>query len=833
MAIKNRYRIIDDLPEAGVQLACTPALYNHLNVLNEAWQNNATLNGGASYNESDKPTREISYVYALNSVYRDLLQWQKQYPEEEIIPQMRQDICDMFPYFMQNEFPQPEDAETPNFEINEDAIQIDSKDPISGEIIDPQEFELDEEHQQALADFLNNIDTFIESKYPTKTVTESEKADEEQPSAEEADKDDEPAKVEQVQSEEPEKVEQVQDKELTKEEDQASAPAQAKENTLSKRLRISSDFIRKMQFYLARKAQGRKVYDFRTTEEKSRTFRNGFIKNIENVLQAGKNEDVSFDTGTQTFCNFLDSNGMQMVWYQEPPYEAEFVNHLDEMKQDLAGDTPDDFYTTKLPIFLDLCKNLQESNPEETAALQTQMQDFLSKPSKEKLLGTIEEAKRVSLELQMIDEAKSKSMRAAWNGIIANPPRKRLSPFLQDLLQMRERLGSTNVSAEMQQKIAAYAAKRYTAEDYDFSQCKIWNICKQVPQFKPLEQLLFNKISALSVPPEKIASLTYDDVAYLLNNALPSRNKFSEKNDGLAIASDKSRYLKTLVKNNEKELRKSLQSYYQQKFTMQLVNDGIAQKKSDVKIQKKVAAEAAKATEKVISDMQKGIANEDFNGHHIFALSNISYFEKATGLPFTKINDYIVMINEDFHDLIHMNENNVDFAGKIRMEQNVAHRTKYIPRQNILRQGKDVIGYIGRAMSFTIVTKPGIKFMADFRSFIFDKEQHLKNIEVQQQLIDCRKAKKNKMNKLTVPHLSLNDLCEYLKGILQPALEISINTKTELQKARELDKMNQERRHKITEVVDKTPEAPKTLTQKKQIGHFTRYTLQQRKLRKK
>ncbi len=753
MAVDTRYQTIDDLPEAGINLACAPALANYSGVLNEAQKNQGTRNGGASYNESDIPTREISYVYALNSIYRDLNQWQNERNnlEDNVeVAGLRQEIRDIFPYFMNSEFPQPADA-APNYVINDDFIQIDTKNIETNQIINPLSFSMDEAHAQSLDAFLQKIDAFIEKRH------------------------------------------------------KEDAASKGGNSLINRNLSISLDFIRKMQFFIARKAQGRQVFDFRTTEEKSRTFRNGFIRNIENVLQTQKNKNVSFAKSTQEFSDFLDSNGMQVVWYQEPPYESEFVNHLDEMKQDLLGDTPDNFYNTKLPVFMDLCKNLHEFNPTEAASLKAQMDDFLNAPDKSKLAAAIEEAKRVSLDLQETDFVKSRVMRAAWDGMIANQPKKRLSPFMQEILLIREHLVNPNASEEMKQKIADYTSTHYKPEDYDLSQSKVWNICKQVPQFAQLEDALSKKICAMDIPPQKIAEFTYADVAYLLNHSVASRTKSFADNEGLAVASDKCRYFKELVANNEAELRKSLQSYYQQKFTMQLINDGVAQKKSDIKIQKKVAAEAEAAAESVIADMRAGRANKDFNGHHNFALSNIAYFEKVTGKPFTEINQHIVLINKDFHDLIHLNENNVDRNGQIRMNQNITHRTKYVPQNMLITKNNRISGYMGRALSFAVMAKSGIKAMIDFRSFIFDKETLQENIRAQQQMIDYRKEQKNKFNNLTVPHLDLPRLRQYMDDLLKPAEGIELGNQAELQKARQLDKMNRERRGNIA-VIDKTPQ---------------------------
>ncbi len=757
MAIDTRYQTLDELPEAGVSLACTPALQNYSDALNEAWKNHVTNNGGAVYNESDKPTREISYVYALNFIYRDLNQWQNERNNVEDNAEtadLRQEIRDIFPYFMNNEFPQPEGAE-PNFVINDDFIQIDTKNMSTNQIIDPQSFTMDEEHSQRLEKFLQKVDAFIEKRRS------------------------------------------------------GDSAAKSGNNITNRNLRISLDFIRKMQFYIARKAQGRQVYDFRTTEEKSRTFRNSFIRNIENVLKTHKNPEISFAKSSQDFANFLDSNGMQMVWYQEPPYESEFVNHLDEMKQDLLGNTPDDFYNTKLPVFLDLCKNLQEFSPQETTALKSKMEEFMAAPDKSKLIAAVEEAKRTSLNLQETDFVKSRVMRAAWNGVIKNPSKDKLSSFVQDILLIREHLGNPNTSEEMKKKIADYTAVSYKPEDYDLSQSKVWNICKQVPQFAELQDNLLKRICALDIPPQKISELSYADVSYLLNSSVASNTKSYNDGEGIPIASDKVKYFKNLVANNETELRKSLQSYYQQKFTMQMINDGVAQKKSDVKIQKKAAAEAAIAADEVISDMRAGRANKDFNGHHNFALSNIAYFEKVTGKPFTEINNHIVLINKDFHDLIHMNENNVDRNGQIRLEQNVTHRTKYVPQRMSLLTNQRISGYMGRALSFAIMVKPGINVMIDFRSFIFDKEMHRENMKLQQKLLDYRQMLKNKFNKLTVPHFNLSSLLKYMEEHLKPAESINLNITSELQKARQLDKINQER-HGNIKVVDKTPQPQKT-----------------------
>jgi len=329
----------------------------------------------------------------------------------------------------------------------------------------------------------------------------------------------------------------------------------------------------------------------------------------------------------------------------------------------------------------------------------------------------------------------------------------------------------------------------------------------------------------LGIPPAKVADLSYDDLSCLLNRAYYARSIIFDDKKGLGIDSDRENCFKELVKNHERELRKSLQSYYQQKFKMQLINDGVAHKKSDARIQRKISAAATKSAEKVISDLKEGKVNRDFNGHHIFALNNIAYFERTTGKHFTEINKNILLINKDFHDLIHMSENNVDKRGKIHPDENIANRTKYIPKKRTLAENGNIIGYIGRALSFAIMPKAGIKAMIDLRSFIYDKEELLENIKVQKRLTRYRRKHNNKYGELTVPHLGLHGLYEYLKNILDPAQEVSMDNQSELQKARELDNMNKQRHAADLKVIDKTPQSPKAPLHTRNSGHLQQWRL--------
>ncbi len=898
MAISSRYEPIDNLPQAGIQLASLPMMRNFSEVLDTALRSSSS-SIGATYNESDKRGREISYVYALNSLYRELLRWQNQYPENEQISGLRQEIREMFPYFMDKEFPLPdvppetadflheladarqntadkiqqmcdslnqqpqlsdEDAEllekletisqtisaqmqenadisetfehndfqknelllrihhlwqtdkewrdeyytmvapdederakwsdlaekkhiipSHNYEINDDCIEINSRDAQTSEIMDPQEFEIEPEALEGLNGFLEKINSFIQNQYSSWKYSVTE---------------------------------------------------QRELNFQKKVMKTSQNFMRKMQYYLARKAENKRVFDFRTVSEKARTFRNTFKKQIENLTGITTETNEEFSKNTQILVNSADGLGMDMVWFQEPPYESEFITHLKDMKDELRGNTPPEFYNTKLPVFLDLCKNIYEYSPQEAAALKTGMEDFLQNPNKEKLCDLITETHKIALELRKTDYIKSRCMRYAWDGTIVEPPIKSLSQFLQNKLLVCSHLDNPNPSPDMQQKIAEHNASLHKFEEYDFEKSKVWNICRQVPQFKQFEKRLFEEIVAIGIPPEKVEKLTFNDITYLLNRSNLAYKSLGST-AGITVPSDKVKYLEDLVKNHEKELRKSLNSYYQQTFQMKLINDGVAQKKSDVKIQKKIAAEAEIATEKVLTDMKNGDCYADFNCHHVFPLSMISYFEKTTGKPFTEINKDILFVNKNVHELFHLNENMMNAEGQVLLGQYESHRTKYINRQKTLKdKSGNITGYIGRAISFIMVPKNGIKAMIDFKSYILDKETILTVFKNQQHLIELRKNSKRNRN-LYMPQFNMEQITEYLMNVIKPVVEAELPPHNpELQKARELDKMNQERRYNISKVEDRTPQPQKAPVTKNLSGNMVKWYQNKNKNRK-
>lgn len=699
MAIDDRYVFVEKPPQTGETLANLPLLKKYAEILNAAESN--AQKGEGTYYMAEPFSREVSYSYIFNSIYRELLKWQNKQPENYDIPAMRQAMVELFKYVVEQEFPHIGN----NYEIRPDFIEFDTKNLTTGEILDPKPGDLTEkdsiEADNALQHTLSQIVLQKAILMLDKFMNENE----------------EKQVYEEGSRQERQKAKKFDD--------------------------VSFGVLRKMQYYLTEKMSDKQVYSFQSTEEQARAFRNTLKKQIEPLTHMNFENAANFERNQQVLSNTLDGLGMRMVWCQEPPYEAEFVDNLYFMKKDLQQEqTPPEFYNTKLPIFLNLCEKMKEFNPDETQKMSGLLNDFMEKPSKSKLIEVIEETQRTAMELREIDQTKSIVMRAAWNGLIKMPSEKQLSPVIDDILKIRNYIGRQNLSVEAQEKVDAYLKADYTPESYKnaLEKNKIWNVCKEVPQFAALEDALLNQMKAMSISPENVANLKYADIAFLLNRRNVSKQKTLSDTSGVEIPSDKAEYLKNLVAEHEKELRQTLHAFYRKKHTQSLTLEGRKQNLSKQEIAQSIAEKADKMTDKAISRMKRGISNEDFNAHHIFPLSNIAYFERVTGKSFAEINKNILYINKDIHELLHINENAMDEKGRLHFGKDMACRTKYIHRDRMLKHGNKVTGYYDAATMGIIMPKDGIKVMVDFNSYIFDAEKLAENVKLQEQTIEYRQA---------------------------------------------------------------------------------------------
>ncbi|MBR1825556.1 MAG: hypothetical protein IJ770_03110 [Alphaproteobacteria bacterium] len=686
MAIDDRYVFVEKPPQIGEALANTPMLQKYAEVLSAA-ENNMQNGDGAYYSE-EPVAREVSYCYILNSVYRELLKWQNKQPDNQEIVQLRQDVAAEFPNFLRQEFPHIGE----NYVVNADFIEFDTKDSKTGDILNPKECDIDEKTQAKLQSFIERIDAFLQNNERQQTYDDAS----------------------------------FQERERFKKFDQVSFGA-----------------LRKMQYYLAEKTENKHVYSFQSTAEKARAHRNTLKKQIETLTNITADNAGDFERNQQVVSNTLDGLGMRMVWCQEPPYEAEFVDNLYFMKKDLQQEqTPPEFYNTKLPVFLNLCKNMEEFNPSETQKMSALLKDFMENPSKEKLIATIDETQRTALELREIDQTKSRVMRAAWSGMILEPTEKQLSAAVRDVLKMRDLVGRQGLSEEKQQQLDAFLKADYTPEEYEknLKKNKIWNICKQIPQFQALETALLAQMKAMSIPPQEVANLKYEDLTFLINRRKITNYKSMANKNGVEIASDKEKYLKNLVAKHEKELRQTMFAYFKKKYTLPLTLEGHKQHKTNQEIAESIRNRAQKEKDAAIEYMQHGKSHKDCNAHHIFPLSNISYYERMTGKSFTKINEDILYINKDVHELLHINENAMDEKGRLHLGKDMACRTKYIHRDRMITHGRKVEGYFDRAVMGIIMPKDGITVMADLNSYVFEPAELSKNVKLQAQKIEYRQA---------------------------------------------------------------------------------------------
>ena len=376
---------------------------------------------------------------------------------------------------------------------------------------------------------------------------------------------------------------------------------------------------------------------------------------------------------------------------------------------------------------------MEEFNPEETKKMSALFKDFTEEPSEQKLVDLVEETRRVALELRSIDDAKSKAMRAAWNGEIRHPVRKNLSPVIHDILKTRDLVYRQSLTASEKIKRDAYLSVDYALEDYQkaLQKSKIWNVCAQVPQFKSLETELLKQMKVLSIPPQSVAELKYDDFSFIINQSGITNRR---------ISSDREVYVKNLVAKNEKELRRMFTAFYKKKYTLALTSKGRRKGQSKQEIAEAIMNKAKAETKNTIKLMKDGKLSEDFNAHHIFPLSNISYFERMTSKSFTEINKNVVFINKGIHELLHINENSMDEKGRLHLGKDMACRTKYIHQDRAIEKDAQVIGYYDRATMGTIMLKDGITAMVDFDSYLFDPNKLAENIKLQQQTIEYRKA---------------------------------------------------------------------------------------------
>ena len=111
MAIDDRYVPIGRPPQTDATLASLPLLENYAEVLNVAEKN--VQNGEGAYYVKKAASREVSYCYILNSIYRELLKWQNKQPDNQDIVVLRQAMVSMFKYAVRQEFPHIGD----NYEI--------------------------------------------------------------------------------------------------------------------------------------------------------------------------------------------------------------------------------------------------------------------------------------------------------------------------------------------------------------------------------------------------------------------------------------------------------------------------------------------------------------------------------------------------------------------------------------------------------------------------------------------------------------------------------------------------------------------------------------------
>lgn len=250
---------------------------------------------------------------------------------------------------------------------------------------------------------------------------------------------------------------------------------------------------------------------------------------------------------------------------------------------------------------------------------------------------------------ELLSQAKTCALRAAWDGFIERPSQYNCSPTLRERLN-HPRPGNDN------------------PKQYNLGKNEIWKICKQMPEFAEIKGDLQKALANRDYPADKISELSYADMAYLIceyrqpSAAEVRRRQKQNKNevDGVKLqSSGRAKFFKKYARKHEADLVKILEA------------KGL--EKSLIK--------------QTINLMKAGKSNDFLDGHHNFAINDPDAFCKATGKKWWQMNDHVVLMDKDSHSLLHAIENNVTARGVLLEKEDnskTSHRTIF----NDARSGK-------------------------------------------------------------------------------------------------------------------------------------------------
>lgn len=241
---------------------------------------------------------------------------------------------------------------------------------------------------------------------------------------------------------------------------------------------------------------------------------------------------------------------------------------------------------------------------------------------------------------ELISQAKTCALRAAWDGFIERPNQYNCSPTLRERLN-HPRPGNDN------------------PKQYNLEKNEIWKICKQMPEFAEIKSDLQKALANRDYPADKISELSYADMAYLIceyrqpSAAEVKRRQKQNKNevDGVKLqSSGRAKFFKKYARKHEADLVKILEA------------KGL--EKSLIK--------------QTLNLMKAGKSNDFLDGHHNFAINDPDAFCKATGKKWWQMNDQVVLMDKDSHNLLHAIENNVTARGVLLEKEDnskTSHRT--------------------------------------------------------------------------------------------------------------------------------------------------------------
>ncbi len=281
---------------------------------------------------------------------------------------------------------------------------------------------------------------------------------------------------------------------------------------------------------------------------------------------------------------------------------------------------------------------------------------------------------------ELISQAKTCALRAAWDGFIERPNQYSCSPTLRERLN-HPRPGNDN------------------PKQYNLEKNEIWKICKQMPEFAEIKSDLQKALANRDYPADKISELSYADMAYLIceyrqpSAAEVKRRQKQNKNevDGVKLqSSGRAKFFKKYARKHETDLVKILEA------------KGL--EKSLIK--------------QTINLMKAGKSNDFLDGHHNFAINDPDAFCKATGKKWWQMNDQVVLMAKDSHNLLHAIENNVTARGVLLEKEDnskTSHRTIFTNPET------------GKKFYVAVRVKEGIDgLMGLHRETIYDPEYLMK-----------------------------------------------------------------------------------------------------------